>query len=360
MGIFKRTAREAGKAGKRVVVSSYWWIDYTTAEGKRVREPTKYKHTAGSTEQTAENKRLALGLYHERLAHEAKIHHGHAPRQKAITFAAFVAWYREHESAHKRGAAAESYVLNQLARAFGARPLASLTKQDYREWMTARLKAATPNTVNRQVDVLKDLLASAVPKYLAASPLAGMPRLRVLPRETVVLERRDEAKLLKVLPPHDRALVIAAIDGLIREGDLLKLTWRHDRGAFLAVDDPKEGNPYKAHVSTRLRAALMAIKPHPATGRIFPQYRHKDEVLRMLRRACQNAGVTYGRTHGGITFHSLRHTGATRLMDAGYAPQTIMKAGGWKDIRSVARYTHPSDKQLQQAVNRIGRGVPRL
>lgn len=338
--------------------SPFWWYDIPERYGRpRIRKSTEVYHSPPTSDLRKQNLAQAETVMHRKYTELTQGALSGDRALEAITFSAFAQWYLTHISPHKRGTSAERYVLWALAKRFGKAPLASITKQRYQEWITERRKDVKASTVNRQVDVLKHLLAAAVPKYLNASPLAGLARLRQMPSDSAVLSRQDESRLLKALTPAERALIIAAIDALIREGDLLKLTWADDHGTFLSVNDPKEDNPYKARVSKRLRAALNTIKPNPAHGRIFPDWDHKDEVLRMLKRACKAAGVTYGRAHGGVTFHRLRHTGATRMMEQGTPARIIMAAGAWKDIRSVARYTHPSEAELEKAVNQVGKGV---
>ena len=56
---------------------------------------------------------------------------------------------------------------------------------------------------------------------------------------------------------------------------------------------------------------------------------------------------------GGITFHSLRHTGASRMVDGGVDLRTVQEIGGWSSLRMVERYSHPTPKAKRAAVERI-------
>jgi len=110
--------------------------------------------------------------------------------------------------------AREASALKHLRHYFGTFTLAGVTADDVQEYMTARRKTVTASTVNRELDVLKHVFASAVPKYLPASPIVGMSRLRTVKRETATLSRTDEAKLLAVLDVRDvqGAAVLAVVD----------------------------------------------------------------------------------------------------------------------------------------------------
>jgi integrase len=162
--------------------------------------------------------------------------------------------------------------------------------------------------------------------------LSGIKHLRVKRSEPFVLSREQEARLLAVVSVADRALLICALDTLLRVSDILRLRREHDRGTYLVVEDSKV-KPYKVPVSSRLRKALDQLPIHRpfyfAHRRSATRARdHRGNVQAMLERACQKAGIPYGRKRNGLTFHGLRHTGATRLAEAGVSMRTIQEIGG--------------------------------
>ena len=60
----------------------------------------------------------------------------------------------------------------------------------------------------------------------------------------------------------------------------------------------------------------------------------------------------------GYTWHSNRHSFASRLVMAGVDLRTIQELGGWQTLALVARYGHMSPDHLRAAVDRIGGGQP--
>ena len=78
---------------------------------------------------------------------------------------------------------------------FGRFPLDIIDVELAREYLTARRKAVKPATANREIDVLKSMLTSAVPKFIPANPLFGLRRLRARAPEAQILSFEDEAKL---------------------------------------------------------------------------------------------------------------------------------------------------------------------
>jgi len=55
----------------------------------------------------------------------------------------------------------------------------------------------------------------------------------------------------------------------------------------------------------------------------------------------------------GYTWHSNRHTFASRLVMTGADLRTVQELGGWKTLSMVLRYSHLAPKHLQAAVDRL-------
>lgn len=228
---------------------------------------------------------------------------------------------------------------------------------------TRTLPRPTPQTVNREVALLKQMLAAAVPTYLDASPLKGMADLPTTPPIRRTMSREEEAAVLEQLSPVDRAILLCGLDGLIRMGDILDLLKEHDRGDSLAVVDPKNRRPRLVPVSARLRAALDAL-PASDSKYLFPSRRRastaaarRNGVAQALERACARAGVPYGRAANGLTFHwSTRRTGATRMIRKGgdRVVAVVQQVGGWENPDVLlAIYQEVSAADMRQAVESV-------
>jgi len=61
----------------------------------------------------------------------------------------------------------------------------------------------------------------------------------------------------------------------------------------------------------------------------------------------------------GFTWHSLRHSFASRLAMAGVDLLSIKDLGGWKTLSMVQRYAHLAPGRLRESVERlVGQGSP--
>jgi site-specific recombinase XerD len=285
---------------------------------------------------------------------------------KRQTFQTFSEWYEKHVTARKRGKVREVYILTQLRKRLGRRELASISQATAKEYLTARVEddQVSPNTANREIDLLKSMLREAVQaRLLKASPLVGMKRLRhVAPRKRV-LTQAEEDRLLQALKPADRALYVVAVDTLMRLSNVLNLKRRDDKGTYLELTDSKTG-PYTVPLSARARKALDSVK---GRGEYFFAHRRQAKVdrdrrggiRRMLQRACKKAKpkIPYGRAASGITFHTAtRATGATRMLQAGVDARSVQAIGNWKSFEQMGAYLHTDAKRMREAVNTIGAG----
>jgi integrase len=263
-----------------------------------------------------------------------------------------------------------------LRKDFGGYELTEIDRELVTEWMNARLadKAADvkSSTVNREVDVLKAVLLSAVPKYLEASPLYGMKRLRPQSDEEVfeprILTRDEEERLLRQLAVDDRALLLCALDSVTRLRDALDLRRDRsgnvqDRGTHILLLNPKNGKRQTKPVTKRLREALDRVARGDG-----PYYFHRRRVAKterdrrgavrdMLEAACKRCDppIPYGRNVGGITFHTAtRHTGASRMVNDGKVhPRDAQTIAGWSRMDQITRYAHPNAENLVAAVESI-------
>ena len=349
------------------------------------RESTRIPVDGGTEFQTKENKKLAQQAYAVAMGDLARNRYELAVERPRILFREYRTWYLDNNSIHKRNYKREKSMLGQLGKHLDTFHLDEIDRDVGQEWMTTRKLKVKAGTVKRELETLKALLSTAVPKYLAENPLKGFPgkgQLRIVEREPRILTHDEETRLLAALTdPQEHALIVCAIDTLMRLSDVVNLERRADHGTYITVVDPKT-KTYKVPVSKRLRLALDRIVKTDQTTKnsrwVFPKFhgwtgfsvgrrrlrqardRKGDRApqhaaVRMFSEACARAEISHGRAAGGMTFHCLRHTGASRALENGADVRTVQELGGWSNLRQLTRYTHPTDDAKQRAVNSIGK-----
>jgi integrase len=325
------------------------WIDGARIPRRNLKIPI------GTTKkQKAAGRALAEQAYHKLMLDQAADRLGLEREKPARSFKEQREWYAEHVTPMKRSKASETSQLLQLSYFFDKYQLKDISQAVVREWRKGKkIEGLKDSTIGRQEALLRHLLGTAIPEYIADNPLVGLRGLKPEPTHVRILSRDEETRLLAALEtPVDKALIICAVDTLLRLGNVSRLERKQDHGTYLFART-KTGS-VRVPISTRLRAALDAL---PDAGRYFwPQYvsdKLSDKTRRMFMAACEKANIPRGRSSGGISFHCLRHTGATRMLAAGVDIKTVMEIGDWKTMAVVARYLHSSDKAKLDAVEAI-------
>jgi integrase len=127
-----------------------------------------------------------------------------------------------------------------------------------------------------------------------------------------------------------------------RRADVVRMGPQHVRDGFLHVKQQKTGVELQLEILPELQAALDATpsghltflitksgKPFSAAG--FGEW---------FRDRCDEAGLQ------GFSAHGLRHTGCTRMADAGCTGHEIAAWSGHRTLREVSRYTQKADQRV--------------
>lgn len=336
--------------------SPYYWL-YLETTARKERTDIRIGTT---TSQRKDSRALVTERYHQRMNELAARLYKLPSAQPAIRFEKYAETYARDVLPHHRGGRRELELLKPLRKFFDRDLLTAIDQDRARRYMTDRSsKTVGARTVNREIDLLKAMLRDAAPKYLTASPLVGMKRLRTVPPKRRLMTKAEERKLLALGDTSDRALLILGVDGLLRMGDLLDLQRSDRRGRWLYVADPKSGEPYEVFLTARAAKALSAIAGDARY--YFAKFRRAENprdwasaVRQRLEWLCGEAGLPYGRKVGGLTFHwATRRTGATRLVvDQRASIPAVQRQGNWKTPETLLGiYTEADRKAQQQAVS---------
>jgi site-specific recombinase XerD len=245
----------------------------------------------------------------------------------------------------------ETYVLRValFARHFGRSPelLGPEEVRAYQQHLLAR--QVSWSMFNQSVCALRFLYQVTLgrPDLIRHLPFAKRPR--TLP---VVLSPEEVVRLLDAaLPGRERTLLDVAYSTGLRLKELLGLQVRDiDSGRMVLHIRHGKGQKQRfVPLSPRLLAALRAYwrEYRPATW-LFSGVQPGlpltgGAVQRLCRRTAQRAGLT---KH--VTPHTLRHSFATHLLEAGVDLLSVQALLGHSHFNTTAKYLHVSMRRLQQ------------
>lgn len=196
-----------------------------------------------------------------------------------------------------------------------------------------------PATIRNRLALLKAACRYAWKRHhLTATDPTGRMVLPTVRNESFAhYTRREMLTVCRACTNHAAQIAarVSFYSGM-RLGEILR-AWPD--GDIIMLDDTKNGS-------------ARAIPAHPRIRHLLPYLpldAPKITIQRAWKRACDAVGVT------GKTFHSLRHSAGTEMVNAGVPERVIAEVLGHVDLRSTRRYTHPSRAVVTDAVRKIGR-----
>jgi len=171
-------------------------------------------------------------------------------------------------------------------------------------------------------------------------------------RVPVTLSREEVGRLLAAVAGlRERAAMEIAYAAGLRLNEVLHLKVADiDSGRMiLRVDQGKGKKDRNGMLSPALLETLRAYWMQSRSRLwLFPGHRGKKPldptmIQRAFTRAKQDARITKP-----VTFHSLRHTFATHLLESGVNVRTIQALLGHRSLSSTQRYTHVAGDYLRQ------------
>ena len=157
--------------------------------------------------------------------------------------------------------------------------------------------------------------------------------------------------IMLAAPHHLRlAIAIAALAPKLRMSNILQLKWATSFiSAFTTIrvavhkTQHQTRKPMTQPISAQLQRILLEAKRRRPAKVPWVIHWRKQPIARValaIARACEAAGIPYGRAQDGPTFHTIRHTAATLLAQLG-VPEGLRKdVMGHLSIQTTQGYTH--------------------
>lgn len=144
---------------------------------------------------------------------------------------------------------------------------------------------------------------------------------------------------------HYKMMILLALNTGMRLREVLRLTWRD-----VNLDD-------QVIIVTRTKNHKVRTIPINNTLAQYLKPKAQDEFvvgrkLNSIRYGFQNVLKASG-IHEPYTFHTLRHTFASRMVLAGVDVVTVQELLGHADLKTTQRYTHINQAHKIEAVNKL-------
>jgi integrase len=273
---------------------------------------------------------------------------------------------------HKHCALALARVQKYWEPAFKGRTLASITRQDLKDFSMSLSNAdkdLAASTINGIFVVGTTAITWAYREgMIAADPTVGLVRFSGKAEKRGILTPDEAAAVFSVQWKDRRAYVanlLACTTGL-RAGEILALKRedigerildiKHSWSVMDGIKTPKNGEERRTPLLPGVRKRLLELadeSPYGKDGFIFfsaqaDRPADSNIFLEGLREACEAAGIDA--EERGIVFHSWRHYYAARMTDRMSADQ-ISRITGHK---TKAVFEHYADHITDQNLDEVG------
>lgn len=309
---------------------------------------------------------------------------GSESRQTEHSFRTIAGEWMMLQKPRLKPASLSSYtnILNSyLFPSFGDRAISTIGRTEFISFAyglmkctSAGQKGLSASTVSTILTVSKSLLRYASQeKGLAVADICGIS-VRQSKNESPFLSKEEQALLLCWLCGHmspcNLGILLSLYTG-IRLGELCALKWkdisRKDQSVsiYQTMQRVQRTEGKRTEVIIQAPKSASAIRTIPVADEIallLAENRKEDDAYlltgktdcyleprtlqRRFKKVLKESGLD------DINFHALRHTFATRGIEAGFDPKTLSSVLGHATVSmTLNRYVHPTMEQKQRNMN---------
>jgi site-specific recombinase XerD len=242
---------------------------------------------------------------------------------------------------------------------------ARITPTDIRDFKSrlVTVEQRSPATVNRRIYALRKFFLWAIAAGLAKEdPTAAVKGVQSTPLAPRSLPKKEVDRLLRAAERDENKRNLAILQVLrhtgIRIGELAALRLSDvetsERKGRVIIRSGKGSRHRVVPLNADARKAIndyLDVRPKVSDDHLFISQRgqglKEQAVELMVAKYAQAAGLD------NVTPHQLRHSFGKHALDAGLDLVTVSKLLGHTRLDTTARYTTPSEQDLEKAVEKL-------
>jgi site-specific recombinase XerD len=252
--------------------------------------------------------------------------------------------------------------LEMVREQFGHRVVESITPAEIADWFATMTEERKwePATVNRYRAAMSKAFKIGIQnRKVNSNPARLVPQRKEPAGKIRFLSDAEEVRLRKAL--QGRPMCIPQLDVALntgmRKSEQFSITWDQVdvEQKYIHLSTTKNGSDRYVSLNSQVLRVLKELKetharlklPADSTLFVSAQKKPMSDPREWFAAACDEAEIT------GVTWHTLRHTFASRLVMAGVDLKTVQDLMGHKTIAMTARYAHLSPAHKLSALERL-------
>ena len=234
---------------------------------------------------------------------------------------------------------------------FGNIPITDLTVPKLQEYFNYRLTKVSPHATKRDIANFGSSFKWGIAQsYLLESPISKIKKPKLPEQQPLYFSKKEFNQFLLSIDNDDfKDLIMLAVNTGLRQMELLTLTKGQIdlHSGILTLDN-------RTHVTKSKKIRVVPLNERAkevlhrriALVEIFPFSQH--QTTKLVRKYRKKSGIRQE-----LTFHSLRHTFASWLVQKGVPILNVSKLLGHSDIKTTMIYAHVSNNELMSSVESL-------
>lgn len=249
--------------------------------------------------------------------------------------------------------------LNGLYNKLGDLNINDISNELISNYIEERMKSVTPYTIRRDLTTLSVAFKWAIKKkYHTVNVTDGIERPRLPERLPIYFTRNEFDTLINSIENNDlKELVIFAVYTGLRQSDIISLTW--DQINFtnktLLLDNrtnlTKSRRVHSLPLHDRVYNILAKRYQNKISNLVFTYLGKQilqDFISKKFKKLVKKANLD-----PRLTFHKLRHTFATWLVQNGVSIYQVSKLMTHSDVKVTQIYSHLGKSDLTNAISML-------
>jgi integrase len=326
------------------IKNGYYYVYYIDEQGRRNKISTKTKLKSEA--------RKYLITFQSTFSKRKRV------KLQPITLKQFRWNFLKHSESYHSWKTTLDYksTFNELEKYFGDIMLTDFNQRSIEEFIQMKIRKVSLHTGRRHLINIKAMLNKAVAYgYIESSPAKNIKRIKLPERLPLFFTEDQFKKLIKVIDNDDwKNIVEFAVNTGLRQMEILNLHKRQfNKQDMMIILD----NHYHTTKSRKIRNIPLNKKAFEIVARRTTE--QKGELIftlngeRILQDNLQDKFRKYvedAQLNSKFTFHCLRHTFASWLVQKGVSIYEVSKLLGHADIKTTQIYAHLRSDDLRNAV----------
>jgi integrase len=255
---------------------------------------------------------------------------------------------KNYAQKEKKSWRTDEFRLRKIKESLGDIKLTEITDSTIRDYRQQRLdEGISPLTANREMALLKKMFSYAAEKGMIGENPARKVKMfsEADTARDRVLSRDEEQRLFSGLAPHMKPIVLVGLHAGLRLGEVLGLKWSdiNLEKRTVKAEHTKGKRARFVPLNSVLCAEFERLRTAKLDAKIIFPFKRRS-VRTGFENALKAAKIE------DFTFHDLRRTFGTRLLESGVDIVTIQKLYGHSNVLTTQHYLHPADVLSEEAV----------